>query len=230
MAIQVENKKKKVKLPKSLDILFNFSLALIIIVVASYFFVDFLVATADETREKIENEIANKRAEIPEKEELEEVVRNYFNLIEDYKVLVENQRIISSFFPIFEEMIHPEVNIANVTFNSRERRGQIIGAGSGFVAVGQQFSALKENKNISSVRLENLNTSEEDNRERVAFVFSINFVDGLFGFKNLITEETEEDGDESIAEDIEDEEGEDESEEEQEENETEEDINNNEEE
>ncbi len=182
MAIQIDDKKKKVKLPKSLDILFNFALALFLIVTASYFLISFLIANAEEVKKEIEYNIEKKKAEIPEREELEETARSYFNLIEDFKNVVEKQKLVSLVFEPLERITHPAIVINNVNINLVDNQAQISGIGKNLVVIGQQFHALKNNEFVSTVNLDALSVTEE---EGAVFSFSIGFKEGLFDFYNI---------------------------------------------
>ncbi len=182
MAIQIDNKKKKVKMPKSLDVLFNFALALFLVVVGSYFLISFLIANAEEVKREIEHNIEKKKAEIPERENLEEVARDTFNIIEDFKVIVEKQKLVSLIFGPLEKMTHPRASISSVSVNISNQQMNMSGMADGFVSAGQQFQALKENSLINSVSLDGLSLNEDG---QVMFSFVINLKDGLLDFNNI---------------------------------------------
>ncbi len=206
MAIQVDNKKKKVKLPKSLDILFNFALALFLVVTSSYFLISFLIVNAEEVKREIEHNIEKKKAEVPEREEFEEAARNYFNLIEDFKVVVEKQKLVSLIFEPVEKITHPAVVINNANINLENNQGQIGGVGKNLIVIGQQFHALKNNEFISSVSLDALSVTEDG---EVNFSFTLGFKERLFDFYSIqeieeIVEEVEE-VEEEIVEEVEEE-------------------------
>ncbi len=178
MAIKVSEKKKETKLPKGMDMLFQFAVLLFVLVGASYFFMMYLNAEAEEKKTEIEQAITAKRAEIPEKEKLEEEARGYFNLIEDFKLVVENNRVLSPFFSPFEKMIHPNVSVFEMSVNLDEREGVIMGEGEDLVTIGQQFHALKNSESVSSVDLTGLTVPEEE--DKISFSFSIRFDEELF--------------------------------------------------
>jgi hypothetical protein len=180
MAIQVTEKKKEVKLSKGVDIIFNFAIVLFIVVGAAYFFTVYLNAKAEETKNEIRQKIEAKQAEIPEKAELEKTAQRYFNLIEDFKTVAENQKITSSFYIPFQELIHPGITVYDFSLNLQQNMGEIRGGARDFVSVGQQFSALKRNENITSVTLVDLALTQEDNKRFVTFSFSLEFNEQLF--------------------------------------------------
>ncbi len=180
MAIQVSEKKKESNLPKGVDMLFQFAVVLFILVSISYFAMMYFNAEAKETKAEIELAIETKKAEIPEKQELERKARDYFNLVEDFKLLVKNQRVTSLFFEPFEKMIHPEVSLSDMRINLNENTGTFTGKGEDLVAVGQQFHALKNKDFISDVGLTGLTVSEEG---EIVFSFLIKFDTDFFKFQ-----------------------------------------------
>jgi len=173
MAIQVEEKKKKTSSLKGVEVLLRFGLVLFVVTISAYFFITFLIIGVEGNKQEIRQEIEAKKAEIPEKQELEQVAREYFNLIEDFKLVVENHKTLSPFFSPFEKAIHPKVSVIGMNLNAVTGEGQITGTGDDFVAVGQQFHALKEREFIKSVNLTELRLTEDDSGEKVNFIFSI---------------------------------------------------------
>ncbi len=180
MAIQVSEKKKESTLPKGVDMLFRFAIVFFILVSLSYFFMMYLNAEAVETKTEIESAIETKKAEIPEKEELEKKIRDYFNLIEDFKLIVKNHRVMSPFFEPFEKMIHPEVSLSEMRLDLSGNTGTFAGKGEDLVAVGQQFHVLKNREFISDVELTGLTVSEDD---EVVFSFLIKLNADFFKFQ-----------------------------------------------
>jgi len=181
MAIKVSEIKKKTKVPEGVDALFYFSLFLFFLVGAFYLFMLNLNLKAEEKKVEIEQAIENKKAEIPEKKDLEETAQKYFNLVEDFKLISENRRVTSSFFGPFEKMVHPEVFLFEAEINLDENEGIFSGEGEDLVVVGQQFHFLKNNESVLNVELTELTVSREE--EKVLFSFSIKFNEELFRFQ-----------------------------------------------
>ncbi len=173
MAIKIDEKKKKTSSLKGVEVLFRFGLGLVVVTVLSYFFITFLIIGVEETKQEIRQAIEAKKAEIPEKPELERVAQEYFHLVEDFKLVVENHKTMSPLFSPFEKAIHPKVSVTSMNLNTTTGEGQIVGSGDDFVAIGQQFHALKEKEFITSVNLTELRLTEDDLSEKVTFTFSI---------------------------------------------------------
>jgi len=182
MAIEVGKKKKKgSKTPKGLDIFFQAMVILFIIIVGSYFFAQHLKSQAEETKTEIESEIERRKAEVPEKKEMEDAARYYSNLIRDFKTVSDNRHIISSFFSPLERSIHPEVTIVALNIDPEGKSAVIEGEGEDFIAVGQQFHALKNRDFIEDVALSSLSTVRDGEEiDYITFVFDIEIVEDLF--------------------------------------------------
>ncbi len=182
MAIEVQgkNKKKEIKTPESLDIFLPISIALFVIMGASYFLLSYLTLRAEETGETIRESIVEEEKKIPQGVEAE--IRGYSNAINDFKTVIENHHIVSSFFRPFQNMTHPRIMMSNMSLNLRESSASFSGRGDGFVAVGQQFYVLKERDFIESVDLLRMNRGLDENGNFVEFSFSINFNPELFKF------------------------------------------------
>jgi hypothetical protein len=183
MAIEVGKKKKETKLPKSLDLFFQFTIFLFVLVGASYFFMIFINARALDTKTQIEEQIKKKEAEIPEREELEKTAQEYFNLVEDFKTVVENHQVVSAFFDPFERIIHPKISVISVLLDVKNSEVSFMGEGENLVAVGQQFLILKNSEVVKEISLEQISLIEEiGEKKRVEFVFKIKIDPLLLNF------------------------------------------------
>ncbi len=183
MAIEVQGKgkkKKEIKTPESLDIFLPISIALFVVMGASYFFLSYLTLRAEETGEVIRESIAEEEKKIPEGVEAE--IREYSNAISDFKTVIEDHYIVSSFFRPFQNMTHPRIMMSNMSLNLQESSANFSGRGDGFVAVGQQFYVLKQRGFIENVELLSMNRGLDEDGNFVEFSFSIDFNPELFKF------------------------------------------------
>lgn len=182
MAIKVDKKKKEIEVPKGLDIFFYAMVFLFLVAVGGYFFMLHINQQAEEKRVEIEEEIERKRAEVPEKEKMEERARRYYDLIEDFQMIVSGRYVVSPFFEFFEESIHPVARVSVLDISPSERSARVMGTGEDFTAVGQQFYALKEKELVQDVALSSLSTVREDEEfSHIEFVFELTIAPGLFG-------------------------------------------------
>ncbi len=181
MAIEVTKKKKEVKLPKGLDVFFQIAIVLFIIVSAAYLFVIYLNMQAEEAKTEIERQIEEKKAEIPEKEELERIAWEHFNLIEDFKTVTQSRKALSPFFGPFEGAVHPSVLVLNLSVNPEKNEAHFSGTGRNLVAVGQQFLALKNREFVLHAELTDLAVVErEDGTTYTEFAFMLSLAPDVF--------------------------------------------------
>jgi hypothetical protein len=135
----------------------------------------FLNSKALKVKTEIEEQIKRKEAEIPEREELEKTAQYYFNLVEDFKTVVQNHTVTSPFFEPFEKIVHPKVLFYNISLDINKKTISFSGAGENLTAVGQQFLVLKNNNAVKNISLTNLSLIEaerEGEKKRVEFSFS----------------------------------------------------------
>ena len=183
MAIQIgekTKKKKKTNLPENLDLFLPISAVLFAIMVVFYGTLFFLSNKAEEVKVVLENNIEQKEKEIPK--EIEEEAKEYSNIIEDFKLLLEDHYRSSSFFPPLEKMMHPRVMISSIDMNFGTNEAKITGKGAGFVAVGQQFYVLKTRSFITSVSLDRMSKGSKEGESYVDFSFTVVFDKTLFKF------------------------------------------------
>ena len=178
MAIEVQKKKKGIDLPKGLDIFLQGMIALFAVMGIIYLSLLYLNAQVNEEKKIIEEQIEAKKAEIPEKQELERVAHEYRNLIEDFKLVSQNRNTFSLFFNPFEEMVHPSVIIFSTRVNLEESVVNFTGEAEDITVLGQQFFALKNNKNIESVTLSSMEIEKEE--KRVVFSFEAQLKENFF--------------------------------------------------
>ncbi len=175
MAIKVgeEQKKKQGKgkeVPQSLDIFLPVTLILLLLMGGAYFFVLSLESQAKEEKEELERMIEVKEEEIPE--ETEERVERYSDLFNDFKTVVERHHVASPFFEPLERRMHSRVEINILDLDLENNELSLSGEGEGFVAVGQQFHALKDADFIKEIDLSNLElVKAEEGPDHINFSF-----------------------------------------------------------
>jgi hypothetical protein len=183
MAIQVGEKAKKKKerdLPENLDLFLPISIVLFAIMAIFYATLFYLSAQAEETKVILEKNIAIKEEEIPK--ETEKEIKNYYNIIEDFKLLIEDHHRASSFFEPLQRMMHPRVMISSIDINFETSEVKMSGKGDGFISVGQQFYVLKTRSFISSVSLDRMSKGSKEGESHVDFGFTVVFDKDIFKF------------------------------------------------
>lgn len=183
MAIQVgekTKKKKKTNLPENLDLFLPISAVLFAIMVIFYGTLFFLSDKAEEAKVILEHNIKQKEEEIPK--EIEKEAKKYYDIIEDFKLLLDIHHRASSLFDPLEKMMHPRVMISSIDINFKTNQAKIVGKGDGFVAVGQQFYVLKTRSFVTSVSLDRMSKGSKEGESYVDFSFTAVFDKTLFKF------------------------------------------------
>ncbi len=179
MAIEVSKRKKTTKTISGINSFFQITLFLFFVVGIVYFGVFLLYQSSEKRGLEIEEEIQKKLDEVPDREEIEEKIMKYFNLINDFK-LVESSRFLSSaFFSPFEQAIHPEVEVFNANVILNSGKINFSGKAKNIITVSEQFKGLKNIEYVKSVSLSGLSieidetTEQSTKRSAVDFNFEI---------------------------------------------------------
>ncbi len=196
MAIRITSERKQIKLPKGLDMFFQISIALFVVVGFMYLFIGYLENRALFAIKEVEETTEQKLAEIPNLSTLERKAHNYRRLLEDFKHVLGGHHIISPVFYFIQEIIHPRAQISTLNINLEEERMDFSGRGESLVIVGQQFYFLKSVDRIRSVELSSLSAIEERTEEGesirtgVNFSFNLGLVPGIFAFDGAVLGKT----------------------------------------
>lgn len=186
MAIEVSNKKKKTKSISGVNAFFQVTLFLFFIVGIAYFGVSHLYNSAEKRGRQIEETIQQKLDEVPEREEIEQRIRDYFNLVNDFKNIQSQRFLSSSFFSPFEEAVHPEVEVFSASIDLEIGRVSFSGEAKNITTIAEQFRGFKEIDYVESVSLSNFSVEGEDSEEmpnpksKVSFSFEITINTDLF--------------------------------------------------
>ncbi len=192
MAIKVNPKKKQLKLPKGMDVLFQASIAVLVVVVVSYFVIIFLNSRAEETLQEINVLTRETLNEIPRLSELEKTAHEYKRLIEDFKDILADHRVASPLFPFIQGIIHPRSKISDLSIDLQNGKVNFSGEGESIVIAGQQFYYLKQFSDTRNVELSALTSiqpgDEGGSRDGVSYVFNFNIPVELFDIENIVSE------------------------------------------
>ncbi len=162
MAIEISNKKKKTKSISGVNAFFQVTLFLFFIVGIAYFGVSRLHQSAERRGKEIEATIQARLDEVPEREEIEERIRNYFNLINDFKMVQSKRFLTSYFFEPFQRAVHPNVEIFNASVDLELGRVSFSGKAKDITTVTEQFKGFKEIEYIESVSLSNFSVEIDE--------------------------------------------------------------------
>jgi len=147
------------KLPGWLNILFYFSLILLVSAIASYF-------SLNNSLKKSQEELSNLELLL-----LQEITFEKFNLekeifkdkskIEDFSYLIDQHLESSKIFNILEKISHPKVWFLNFDLNSQKGVLELSGEAQNFESLGQQILILNEEKSIKDTNLKNISITKE---------------------------------------------------------------------
>ena len=167
MAIQIVPK-DIAKKPFWLNILFYFSLVLLIGLSASYFTLNYFIQKADQRIQELDEEL--EKAKTPEEIALEGEVLGYQEKIGDFSVLIKDHRFNSNLFSFLENLTHPKVWFSNFTLDSEIKKVKISGETESFQTLGQQLIIFQNEEHIKKVDLSNIALGE---RGKIEFDFDL---------------------------------------------------------
>ena len=148
-----------IKKAKQRNLLFYFSLILLIISILSYFALDVFIKNSSETLRDLEREIAEK--ETSEVKAMEKKVFTYQEKIEDFLFLLNSQKSALRVFAFFESSCYPKVWFSNFNFNIEQKTVNFSGQAESFTALDKQHFILKQKRDIKSFDLSNISIGEK---------------------------------------------------------------------
>jgi len=164
--------KPKPETPFYLNLLLWLSLALLIFLVGSFFFLKTKVSDLEQRKVEIEKEFDYSQ----EKKELEREVRKSSMLIKDFSNIFQKHITPSKFFEFLESVSHPKVQLVSLQLDNKLFHVSLSGRTENFRTLGEQILALRQNKSINDLKVYNLFLDREG---KVNFGLSFNFSEDL---------------------------------------------------
>lgn len=156
MAIEIIQK-PKASIPLWVKILLGSAIALLLIAVGIYFFLDYtskkITQNINDTQEEINNLMAINR-------EIENRVLTYEKKIGDFSSLIVNHQKPLNIFSFLEQKTHPQINFTIFNFDASKTSVSVEGKASTFTALGQQLLILKKEPILKNITLSGLSISE----------------------------------------------------------------------
>ncbi len=146
-------------IPKWLNILFYFALALLIFSIASYFILNSSLRNAQKNLVDLEETLMGK--ETPENIVLEKEVLNYEKEIKDFSKLIVQRSASSIFFAFIEKICHPKIWFPRFSLNPKLGQATFFGKAKSFESLGQQLLILEDESLVKSLDLEEVSISKE---------------------------------------------------------------------
>lgn len=145
------------------NILLYFALALILILVCSYFLFWYFEKKTSQSLEDLENQIVNMRNEEIKKEE--DTVLKFQNKINDFSQLLNNHKPSVNFLNYLENICHPRVQFTNFSLDVKQLKMVLSGQAESFQALGQQILILKEADFVKDFHLLSIGIGKEGGAE-----------------------------------------------------------------
>jgi len=147
------------EIPKWLNILFYFSLALLVLTIASFFALEGSIKNKQEMLGDLNQILLSKKTS--ERMVMEEEVLNYEKKFGDFALLSEEHLEISDIYPLIEESTHPQVWFSQFTLDSEENVINISGKAQNFEVLGQQILILEEKDFAKNLRLDSAGINKQ---------------------------------------------------------------------
>jgi hypothetical protein len=174
MAIEIIPK-PPVKAPSWQNILFYFSIALLITSVFSYFGLDYLLKKNKIVYQELEEALA--REKTAEETALENRVFGYQKRINDFSKLINKHLYASKVFPLLESVCHPKVWFSDFDFSLKDYMVVVSGEAESFSALGQQLMIFEKEPLIKETNLSQLSLGAEGG---ITFTINLSLSPGAF--------------------------------------------------
>lgn len=161
--------KPTAKIPLWLNILFYFSIVLLMAVIFSFFALNHFIKESTDTLSNLETALDKERT--PSKIALEKEIFRYQKKIDDLAFLLEEHLISSQVFEFLERVIHPRVLFSSFDFSPRDPRVKISGVTESFQTLGQQIFILKGNPLVKDLNLSGVSIRKEGE-----IIFTLDFL------------------------------------------------------
>lgn len=159
------------------NMLFYFSIGLLISATLVYFLLGYLQGKINQSIEEVETALRVPRS--AEEREAERIVLQEQKKINDFTFIFNSHKMNSAFFPFLEGIIHPKVVLSNLMLS--ESSVKLSGKADSFVVLGQQFLIFQKNPKIFSTNLSDNISLDEDGG--VSFSFDLIISPEIFKFK-----------------------------------------------
>lgn len=157
MAIEIEPAKKKNESRENTILIF--SVLLLVISFAVYFYLSMIVLSGKEAEAtKLNSQLSTLGQEDVQSKEAALAQAGIY--IGDFKILLNNNPKASRFFDTFQKWVHPKIVYSNMTFDVSSRKVTMSGQTAGFQNVMQQIALLRREQTVESYQISNVQLSE----------------------------------------------------------------------
>lgn len=158
--------KEAAKLPLWQNILFYFSIGLVLSILAAYGVLYHFTGRADDDAKKIEEAI--QQGKTPQILSLEDQMQSFKDRVDDFASLIVNHKFSSNFFGnfelktgILERDTHPRVSFTEMNLDTTTNTATLSGVTENLEVVGQQVSLFQNDEMVESVRLSKVDINKD---------------------------------------------------------------------
>lgn len=163
------------KLPLWQNLLFYFSIILLLITILSYFILGHFLKKSEKALQDLELTLA--RGKTTEELSLEKEVLSWQKKIEDFSKLIREHTLASNFFLFLEKNCHPKAFFSKVNLKPGANQAVLSGQAENFSVLAQQISILKSKKEIKDLNLSSIIIGKEG---KVDFILNLLLEPQLF--------------------------------------------------
>ncbi|MBI4101746.1 MAG: hypothetical protein HY443_02155 [Candidatus Nealsonbacteria bacterium] len=163
------------KLPLWQNILFYFSIALLVASFLSFFILERSLKDGGSSLKNLEETLT--REKTPQESSLEKDILAWQKRVKNFSQLFSQHLYPSKSFDAIESIAHPEVWIKQVSLDSAEAKAVVSGETESFTTLGQQLLILEQESRVKSFTLASLAIGR---RGKVDFTLNIFFNPAVF--------------------------------------------------
>ena len=157
------------------EVLFYFSLALVVIAAASYFILANMLQKTGSSILAIDKEMAE--LDSSPVRQLEVKIMEYQKKINDFSRLIGGYKYSSQIFPFIEGLSHPDLSFSDFNASIDSNTVSVSGTAQSFQTVAQQLMIFRNDKLIKDVALTEVSLGEKGG---IPFAFDLVLAPGVF--------------------------------------------------
>lgn len=158
MAFEVTAKKETKKFD-GWNIIFFFSLVLLIAAVLSFFIFTYYIEEANKEIGELDRKIANQEQE---NQELKNNLKAKKKIIDNFSLILSHHKLTNQVFPLIEKITHQEVVFTEFVISPENYQIELSGRTTNFQTLGEQILILKNNNEISDFNLLEVSSKPKD--------------------------------------------------------------------
>ena len=157
MAFEVTTK-REVKKFNLWNIVFAFSLIILIAAVLSFFIFSYYIEEENKKITDLENKITKQKQD---NKELESRLQAKKKLIDDFSIVLNQHKLTNQAFAVIEKITHPEVFFAEFSIEPENYQISLSAITTNFQTLGEQMIIFKNNNEIADFDLLNISLLTE---------------------------------------------------------------------